>query len=188
MPETVDGIYKETESKMSKALEATRSEFASIRTGRASPALLDRLQVEAYGSPVPLKQVAGVSTPDSRSLLIAAWDKGVVAAIRKAIETSDLGLTPNVDGQQIRLTIPPLNEERRKDLVKLVHKKAEDGKVAIRNIRHKTIDEVKALLKDHKITEDENKRAAEHVQKITDRYIKDVDGLVSHKEKEILEV
>jgi ribosome recycling factor len=188
MPDTLDGIYKEAEGKMGKALEATRSDFASIRTGRASPALLDRLQVEAYGQAVPLKQVAGVSTPDARSLVIAAWDKSVVPAIRKAIETSDLGLTPNIDGQQIRLTIPPLTEDRRKDLVKLVHKKAEDGKVAIRNIRHKSIDEVKALLKDHKITEDENKRAGEHVQKITDRFIKDVDSLVSHKEKEILEV
>ncbi len=188
MPDSVDGVYKDAESKMGKALESTRSEFAAIRTGRASPALLDRLLVEAYGQPVPLKQVAGVSTPDPRSLLIAAWDKSVVAAIRKAIETSDLGLTPNVDGQQIRLTIPPLTEERRKDLVKLVHKKAEDGKVAIRNIRHKSIDEIKAMIKEHKITEDENKRAAEHVQKITDKFIKDVDALVTHKEKEILEV
>jgi ribosome recycling factor len=188
MPDNVDGVYKEAEAKMGRALEATRSEFAAIRTGRASPALLDRLQVEAYGQAVPLKQVAGVSTPDARSLLIAAWDKSVVSSIRKAIETSDLGLTPNVDGQQIRLTIPPLTEERRKDLVKLVHKKAEDGKVAIRNIRHKSIDEVKALLKEHKITEDENKRAGEHVQKITDKFIKDVDALVAHKEKEILEV
>lgn len=188
MPETVDHIFKDAETKMGKALEATRAEFSSIRTGRASPALLDRLQVEAYGNSVPLKQVAGVSTPDARSLVIAAWDKGVVTAIRKAIETSDLGLTPNVDGQQIRLTIPPLNEERRKDLVKLVHKKGEEGKVAIRNIRHKGIDEVKALLKDHTITEDENKRAGEHIQKLTDRFIKDVDALVAHKEKEILEV
>jgi ribosome recycling factor len=188
MPDTVDGVYKDAESKMGKALEATRTDFASIRTGRASPALLDRLQVEAYGQSVPLKQVAGVSTPDARSLVIAAWDKSTVGAIRKAIETSDLGLTPNIDGQQIRLTIPPLTEERRKDLVKLVHKKAEDGKVAIRNIRHKSIDEIKGLLKDHKITEDDNKRAGEQVQKITDRFIKDVDGLVAHKEKEILEV
>jgi ribosome recycling factor len=188
MPDSVEAVYKDAESKMSKALEATRSEFAAIRTGRASPALLDRLQVEAYGSAVPLKQIAGVTAPDPRSLVIAAWDKSVVPAIRKAIETSDLGLTPNVDGQQIRLTIPPLTEERRKDLVKLVHKKAEEGRVAIRNVRHKAIDELKTMLKEHKITEDENKRAGEHVQKITDRYIKDLDNLVHHKEKEILEV
>ena len=188
MPDTVDGIYKDAESKMSKALEATRSEFSSIRTGRASPALLDRLQVEAYGNPVPLKQVAGVSTPDARSLVIAAWDKSVVPAIRKAIETSDLGLTPNIDGQQIRLTIPPLNEERRKDLVKLIHKKAEEHKVSIRNIRHKAIDEIKTLLKDHKITEDENKRTGERVQKETDGGVAQVDQIVAKKEKEVMEV
>lgn len=188
MPDNLDGVYKEAESKMSKATEATRSEFAAIRTGRASPALLDRLHVEAYGASVPLKQVAGVSSPDGRSLQISAYDRGVVGSIRKAIETSDLGLTPNVDGQTIRLSIPPLTEERRKDLVKVVRKKAEDGKVAIRNIRHKATDEIKTLLKDHTITEDDNKRAGEHVQKLTDRYIKHIDDLVTHKEKEIMEV
>src|SRR5579883_2715283 len=117
-----DQSLKDTEGRMSKAVEATRSEFASIRTGRATPALLDRLHVEAYGNSVPLKQVAGVSTPDARTLLITAWDKGVVGDIRKAIEKSDLGLTPNVDGTAIRLIIPPLNEERRKDLVKVLKK------------------------------------------------------------------
>src|SRR5580704_3677592 len=120
-------VYKHTEEKMQKAVEATRVEFSSIRTGRASPALLDRLHVEAYGSSVPLKQVASVSAPDARTLQISAFDRNTVGAIRKAIETSDLGLTPNIDGQTIRLGIPPLNEERRKDLVKIVHRKAEDG-------------------------------------------------------------
>jgi ribosome recycling factor len=181
-------VYKHAEEKMQKAVEATRIEFASIRTGRASPALLDRLHVDAYGSSVPLKQVASVSAPDARTLQISAFDRNTVGAIRKAIETSDLGLTPNIDGQTVRLSIPPLNEERRKDLVKIVHRKAEDGKVAIRNIRHKMVDEIKALHKDHKITDDENKRAAEHVQKLTDRYIKDVEGLLATKEKEIMEV
>ena len=184
----LNDVFKDTESKMGKAVESTRTEFAGIRTGRASPALLDRLVVEAYGSTVPLKQVASISSPDGRSLVVSAYDKSTVGAIRKAIETSDLGLNPNVDGQAVRLSFPPLTEERRKDLVKVVHKRAEEGKVAIRNVRHKSVDAVKALLKDHKITEDENKRAAEQLQKLTDKYIKDVDALVHAKEKEIMEV
>jgi ribosome recycling factor len=184
----LDGTFKSAESRMQKAIDATRNEFASVRTGRASPALLDRLHVEAYGASVPLKQVATVSTPDARTLQIAAFDRNTIGAIRKAIETSDLGLTPNIDGSNIRLMIPPLTEDRRKDLVKVVHKKAEDGKIAIRNIRHKSIDEVKSLLKDHKVTEDENKRASERIQKMTDKYIHEVDALIQAKEKEILEV
>ncbi|MEO6991620.1 MAG: ribosome recycling factor [Candidatus Baltobacteraceae bacterium] len=181
-------VYKNAEAKMQKAIEATRNDFASVRTGRASPALLDRLHVEAYGAMVPLKGAATISTPDARSLQIQAFDRSTVPAIRKAIETSDLGLTPQVEGQTIRLNIPPLNEERRKDLVKIVHKKAEDGKVAIRNIRHKTVDEIKTLHKASKITDDENKRAGEHVQKLTDKYGHDVDALLASKEKEIMEV
>jgi ribosome recycling factor len=187
-PETLSDVYKHAEDKMAKAVEATRHEFTAIRTGRASPALLDRLHVEAYGAHVPLKQVATVSAPDARTLQIQVFDRSTVGAIRKAVETSDLGITPNIDGQIIRLSIPPLNEERRKDLVKIVHRKAEDGKVAIRNARHKTVDEIKTLLKDHKITEDENKRATDTIQKLTDRFIKDVDSLVAAKEKEIMEV
>ena len=185
---SVNDVYKHAEEKMQRAVESTRSEFASVRTGRASTALLDRLHVEAYGAHVPLKQVASVSTPDARTLQITAFDRSTVGAIRKAIETSDLGLTPNIDGSNIRLTIPPLTEERRKDLVKVIRKKAEDGKVAVRNVRHKSVDELKTLHKDTKITDDENKRAAEHVQKLTDKYIKDIDALTTHKEKEILEV
>ncbi|MBV8067487.1 MAG: ribosome recycling factor [Candidatus Eremiobacteraeota bacterium] len=183
-----DAYFKEIESRMHKCVEATRNEFASIRTGRASPTLLDRLLVEAYGQSVPLKQVAGVSTPDSHTLLITAWDKGVVPAIRKAVEKSDLGLTPNVDGSAIRLSIPPLNEERRRDLAKLVKKKAEDGRVAVRNVRHRSHDELKSQLRTHDITEDDNKRMQESLQKLTDRYVKEIDGLVVAKEKEIMEV
>ena len=181
-------IFKQTEERMQKAVEVTRSDFAGVRTGRASVGLVDGLHVEAYGSSVPLKQVASVGTPDARTLQITAFDRATVVAIKKAIEKSDLGLTPNVDGQNVRLTLPPLNEERRRDLVKLIHKKAEEHKVAVRNVRHKAIDELKALLKDHKITEDENKRAADHVQKLTDKYVKEVDTLVASKEKEIMEV
>ncbi|HMD02221.1 MAG TPA: ribosome recycling factor [Candidatus Baltobacteraceae bacterium] len=188
MSTPVDEIYKHTEDKMHKALESTRGEFAAIRTGRASTGLVDRLHVEAYGSSVPLKQVASVSTPDARTLQISAFDRSTVGAIKKAIETSDLGMTPNVDGQHIRLSIPPLTEERRKDLVKLVRKKSEDGKIAIRNVRHKSVDEVKALHRDSKLTDDEHKRATDHVQKLTDKFIKDVDALTASKEKEIMEV
>ncbi len=184
----IDDIVKSMEGRMQKAIDATRNDFASVRTGRASPALLDRLQVEAYGALTPLKGLASVSTPDARTLQITAFDRNTVGAIRKAIETSDLGLTPNVDGSNIRLQIPQPTEERRKDLVKVVKKKAEDGKVAVRNVRHKCVDEIKALLKDGKITEDDNKRAGERVQKITDKHVKDVDALVAVKEKEILEV
>ena len=184
----IDDVFKATEQRMQKAIDATRSDFASVRTGRASPALLDRLHVEAYGASVPIKQVATVSAPDARSLQIQVFDRNTVGAIRKAIETSDLGLSPNIDGSNIRLSIPPLTEDRRKDLVKVIRKKAEDGKVAVRNVRHKSVDEVKALHKDGTVTEDDNKRAAERIQKLTDKYIKDVDALVAAKEKEILEV
>ena len=179
---------KDAEAKMQKCVESTRGEFASIRTGRATPALLDRLHVEAYGAAVPLKQVASVSVPDDRSLVITAFDSNTVGDIRKAIEKSDLGLTPNVDGNAIRLVIPPLNEERRKDLVKVVKKKAEDGKIAVRNVRHKAHDDLKTQLKDHKITEDESKRLQDQLQKLTDKFIKDIDQLVVAKEKEIIEV
>lgn len=180
--------FKDAESRMQKCIESTRGEFASIRTGRATPALLDRLHVEAYGAAVPLKQVATVSAPDARSLVIAAFDRNTVGDIRKAIEKSDLGLTPNIDGNQIRLMIPPLNEERRKDLVKIVKKKGEDGKVAVRNVRHKIHDELKVQLKDHKITEDESKRMQDQLQKLTDKFVKEIDQLITAKEKEILEV
>lgn len=183
-----DQTLREAETKMSKAVDATRSDFASVRTGRATPALLDRLHVEAYGQPVPLKQVAGVTTPDARTIMISAWDRSTVGDIRKAIEKSDLGLTPNIDGQNIRLVIPPLTEDRRKDLVKVIRKKAEEGKVAVRNVRHKFHDDIKAQLKEHKITEDESKRAQDSLQKSTDRCIKDIDALAATKEKEIMEV
>ncbi|BDE06272.1 ribosome-recycling factor [Vulcanimicrobium alpinum] len=184
----LDDVYRDTEAKMKKALDATTSDFASIRTGRAAPSLLDRIQVEVYGATVPLKQCASVNSPDGRSLLVTAFDKSTVGSIRKAIETSDLGLNPNVDGATIRLSIPPLTEERRKDLVKLVKKKSEEHKVAVRNLRHKAIDEIKHLAKDGTITDDQIKRGQDAVQKITDKYVKQIDELVSGKEKEIMEV
>jgi ribosome recycling factor len=188
MSNDLDSVFKQLEERMAKALDSTRNDFASVRTGRASPALLDRIVVESYGTTVPLKQVATISSPDARTLQVTAFDRTTVGSIRKAIEKSDLGITPNIDGSILRLQIPPLTEDRRKDLVKIIKKKAEDGKVALRNLRHKSVDESKALLKDHKITEDENKRAGERIQKTTDKFIKDVDTLVVSKEKEILEV
>lgn len=188
MAETIDEVISETETRMKKTVEAAGNDLASIRTGRASGALVERLQVDSYGQNVPLKQVAGIATPDSRTIAISAWDRGSVAAIRKAIETSDLGLTPNIDGSTIRLSIPPLNEERRRDLVKILKKKGEEAKVALRNVRHKGVEEIRALQKRGSITEDDNKRAADRVQKLTDRFSKEVDQLLEHKEREIMEV
>ncbi len=183
-----DAFFKEVENRMGKCAEATQGDFATIRTGRATPALLDRLQVEAYGQPVPLNQVAGINAPDARTLTITAWDKGVVPEIRKAIEKSDIGLTPNIDGTTIRLIVPPLTEDRRKELAKVVKKKAEDGRVAVRNVRHKAHDDIKVQLKAGDITEDDSKRMQDTLQKLTDRYVKEIDGLAAAKEKEIMEV
>ena len=183
-----DATIKDAGDKMHKCVEATRADFASIRTGRATPSLLDRLTIEAYGQGVPLKQVAGIATPDSRTLVITVWDKGVVGDIRKAIEKSDLGLTPNIEGASIRLVIPPLNEERRRDLVKVIKKKAEEGKVAVRNVRHKAHDDLKHRQKDGELTEDAGKRLADELQKQTDQAVKDIDTLVASKEKEVMEV
>jgi ribosome recycling factor len=183
-----DPFFDDVESKMSKCVETCRAEFAAIRTGRANAALLDRIHVEAYGQPMPLKQVAGVSTPDARTIVISAWDKNVVGEIRKAIEKSDLGITPNIDGATIRLTVPQLTEERRKELVRVVKKKAEDSRVAVRNVRHHAHDGVKAQLKNGEITEDDNKRMTDQLQKVTDKYTKEIDALTAAKEKEIMEI
>lgn len=181
-------LYKDTEERMKKAVEVTRSEFAAVRTGRASASLLDHVVVEAYGSEMPLRHVANVAVPDARSIVVQPHDKSIIGDIRKALEKSDLGITPNVDGNTIRLGLPQLNEERRKELVKLVHKRAEEGRIAIRNVRRDAHERLKHALKDSKVTEDENRRANEQVQKTTDKYITEVDHLVATKEKEILEV
>lgn len=181
-------IFQRMEEKMKKSLEAIKKEFATIRTGRASPAILERITVEAYGTELPLKQVASTSAPEPRLLVIQAFDKSTVPSIEKSILKSDLGLTPAVDGNLIRLPIPPLTEERRRELVKMIKKKIEEGKVAIRNIRRDAIDEIKDQEKNHEIPEDESKRAQEQVQKVTDRYIKELDETAAFKEKEIMEV
>jgi ribosome recycling factor len=181
-------LYKDLENRMKKAVEATQGEFAAIRTGRANASLLDHVVVEAYGTEMPLRHIANVSVPDARSIVIQPHDKSILGDVRKAIEKSDLGITPNVDGNVIRLGMPPLTEERRKDLVKLVHKRAEEGRVAVRNVRRDGHDYLKTAQKDSKITEDEGRRANEQVQKLTDKHIADIDALVHNKEKEIMEV
>ena len=183
-----DVVLEEAEDKMKKAVEATRREFNTIRTGRASPAILDRVQVDAYGTHMPLNQVATISVPEPRLLVISPWDKATIGAIERAIMKSDVGITPSNDGVVIRLSIPSLTEERRRDLTKMVHKKAEEGKVAIRNNRREANEELKKLRKASEISEDDEKRAEERVQKVTDKYITEVDRLQQHKEQEVLEV
>lgn len=181
-------VYQEMERKMAKAAEALRAEFASIRTGRANPALLENIKVQSYGALVPLNQVAGVSVPEARLLVIQPWDKNALPEIEKAILKSELGLTPINDGRVIRLPIPNLTEERRRELSKVVKKMAEDSKVAVRNIRREANDEVKKLEKDKKISEDESKRALERIQELTDKAVKGIDEILAKKEKEIMEV
>ena len=181
-------LYKDLEDRMKKAVEATRGEFAAIRTGRANTALLDHVAVQAYGTEMPLKHCATISIPDARSIVVQPHDKSIIGDVRKAIETSDLGVTPNVDGGLIRLSLPPLNEERRKDLVKLVHKRAEDGRVAVRNVRKDAHNQIQHAQREGKVTEDEAHRGNDQVQKLTDKFVSDVDALAETKEKEIMEV
>ncbi|MCR2805045.1 ribosome recycling factor [Paenibacillus soyae] len=180
-------IKKNAEERMEKAIGALRRDLSTLRAGKASPALLDRVQVEYYGAMTPLNQLANINTPDSRTLMIQPWDKSSVAAIEKAILKSDLGLTPSNDGSAIRISVPPLTEERRAELVKTSKKFGEDAKVAIRNIRRDANDDVKKLEKTD-ISEDESRRHQEDIQKTTDKYIAEVDKVLSAKEKEIMEV
>lgn len=181
-------IYQEMERKMAKAVDVLKGEFSGIRTGRANPALLDGIRVMSYGSLTALNQVAGVSVPESRMLLIQPWDKTLIPEIEKAIMKSELGLNPINDGKVIRLPIPTLTEERRHELVKLVKKMSEESKVAIRNIRREANDELKKLEKDKKISEDESKKAHDKTQEYTNKYILQIDETLGKKEKEIMEV
>ena len=178
-------VYDE---KMLKTIEVVKANYASVRAGRANAAVLDRIQVEYYGSPTPLNQVAAVASPDPRTLTIQPWDASLLKAIEKAILTSDLGINPNNDGSVIRLIFPELTEERRKDLVKEVKKKAEEGKVAIRNIRRDGNDAFKKLAKTEDVSEDEIKQLEEKLQKMTDKYVKEIDDLMETKSKEIMTV
>lgn len=170
---------------MSKALQATQRSFNTVRTGRANTSLLDRVQVEYYGVPTPLKSLATLTTPDASTLLIQPFDPSTLAAIERAIVASDLGLTPNNDGKVVRITIPPLTEERRKELARQVAKLAEEGRVSIRNIRRDGIEAVRKREKNGEISEDESKALQESIQKVTDRYIKKIDELLAEKEKEL---
>ena len=181
-------VINQTEDKMKKAIAATQRELASLRTGRATPALLDRISIDYYGAETPLKSMANVSVPDARTLQIQVFDRSSVQLIEKAIMKSDLGITPNTDGTTIRLSIPPLTEERRKDMVKIAKKASEEGKVALRNVRRDEMDALKKLEKGGELTEDERKRAEEQIQKLTDRFVKEMDELLAIKEKEIMEI
>jgi ribosome recycling factor len=181
-------LLRDTEEKMQKALEATRRDLTTIRTGRANPSILDRVEVDYYGSRLPLTQVATVSAADARMLVIAPWDKGALGPIEKALLKSDLGLTPNNDGTVIRLVIPQLTEERRREMTKMVHRKIEDGKVSVRNVRRDGIEELRALKKAGDVAEDEEKRTEEQVQKLTDKYIYELDVAKTAKDAELMEV
>lgn len=179
---------KNTETRMEKAISSLNTDLAAIRAGRANPALLDKITVEYYGVQTPLPQVGTISVPEARTIVIQPWDASILSEVEKAILKSDLGLTPNNDGKSIRLNFPPLTEERRKELVKGVSKRGEEAKVAIRSVRRDAIEDFKKQKKAGEITEDDLKDMENQVQKLTDRFIKDIDGIVSEKEKEILSV
>jgi ribosome recycling factor len=183
----IDEIFEETRQNMGKTVEALQREFKKVRTGRASVSILDGIRADYYGTPTPLNQLATLAVPESRLITIQPWDTSVVKEVEKAILKSDLGLTPSSDGKIIRIAIPPLTEERRKDLVKVVNKMSEDHKIAIRNIRRDANEMLKSLKKDGDISEDEAFKAQDTVQKITDEHIERIDALAREKEKEILE-
>lgn len=179
---------KDAKRRMGGAVKTLTAEFASVRTGRASTALLDRVTVEAYGTRTPLNQLATIGAPEPRLLTVQPYDRSIMAAIEKAIMESDIGLTPNNDGQLIRLPVPQLTEERRKELVRLVHKMAEEARVAVRNVRRDVLNELKRAEKEGEVSRDQLGRAQDEVQKLTDAEVKEIDELMAHKEAEILEV
>ncbi len=183
-----DTILMETEERMEKAVNAMDKDFAKLRTGRASSSLVDDIRVDYYGTPTPINQLASVAVPDSRTITIQPWDKGGFSAVEKAILKSDLGLTPVNDGKIIRIVIPALTEERRKDLVKVSRKYSEDAKIAVRNVRRDANDQLKKLEKDKTISEDDLKKATEEVQKLTDKYVAETDKKCQAKEKEIMDI
>jgi len=176
------------EDKMKKTISVLESEMKAIRAGRANPAILDKVSVEYYGAPSPLTQIANVSVPDARTIMVQPWDATILGDIEKAILKSDIGITPNNDGKSIRLNFPPLTEERRKEIVKGIHKKGEDSKVAIRSIRRDAMEDAKTQKKNGEITEDDVKNIEKDIQKLTDNYIKEIDNVIAAKEKEVLEV
>lgn len=184
----INDLMNEAEERMKKTVEVLRKELAAVRAGRANPAMLEKVMVDYYGTPTPVNQLANISVPEPRLLVIQPWDKSSIQTIEKAILKSDLGLTPASDGTVIRLVIPQLTEERRTQLVKTVRKKAEESRVAIRNIRRDINEAIKKIEKEKTVSEDEAKKGQEKVQRLTDKYIKDVDEVLEKKEKEIMEV
>lgn len=184
----VDVVVEEARDKMAKAVDHVRSEFSAVRTGRASPALVEQLTVDYYGTPTPLRQIAGFTVPDPMLLVVSPYDKSSLTAIERAIQLSDLGINPSNDGTVIRLAFPPLTEERRRDLVKVVRHKAEEGRVAIRNLRRATRHELETLERDGSLSSDELERVEKEIEKITQQQVTAVDQLLAHKEKELLEV
>ena len=181
-------IFEDAERRMQKAVEALRQDLSSIRTGRASASLVERIQIDYYGAPTPINQVSQISVPEARLIVIQPYERKLLTDIEKAIQRSDLGVNPNNDGQVIRLNIPPLNEERRREMVKILHKKLDEHKVAIRNVRRDAQDKLRDREKKKEISEDELKRSSERLQKLTDRYIDEMDKVGKSKELEILEV
>lgn len=181
-------ILSSAEHKMARAVEAMERDFGGIRTGRASTSLVERITVDYYGTQTPLNQLAGISVPEAHQIVIQPWDRGVLGAIEKAIIKSDVGLTPNVDGTVVRLNIPPLTEDRRKDIVRLVHKRMEEARVEIRNLRREAADALKREERDGEVGSDEARRQHDQVQRLTDRFVADVDRLGTAKEEEVLEV
>jgi len=188
MPITITDILSDAEHRMQGAYDATVQDFRHIRTGRANPVMLDGINVDYFGTPTPISQVGNISAPEPRVLVISPWDKTMLAPISKAILHSELSLNPNSDGQVIRLVLPPLTEERRKEYAKLAGKKSEEGKIAVRNVRRDAIEHLKKLEKNHDISEDDSKRTQEKIQKITDDFIKKIDQAHDHKVGEIMEV
>lgn len=184
----VGAVLSDAREKMAKAVAHTQHDFGSVRTGRASPALVEDLKIDYYGSEVPLKQLAGFSVPEARQLVIQPYDKSSLAAIEKAIQNSDLGMNPSSDGNVIRLNVPALTEERRKEMVKKVHHQAEEGRVAVRNQRRHARKDLEALEKDGDISSDELERAEKELEKITHDYVAEIDRMLQHKESELLEV
>jgi len=183
---TINDVKKDAQNRMTKSVDALKHELQRLRTGRASTALVDHLKVNYYGSDMPLSQVATVAIHDARSLTITPWEKTMVGPVEKAILASDLGLNPTTAGTVIRINLPPLTEERRKELSKHVHHEGENAKVAVRNVRRDAMQQIKELLKEKKVTEDEERRAEDEIQKLTDKFVKDVDGVVKAKEDELM--
>ena len=184
----INGILNDAEQRMQSAVTALDRDLESVRTGRARPSLVESLKVDYYGTPTPLNQMSAINSPEPRLITIQPWDKGLLSAIEKAIQKSDLGLTPTNDGNIIRLVVPPLTEDRRKELVKTVHKKAEDARVAVRNVRRDLLDQLRKAQHDKTITDDDERGAQARLQKVTDKYVAEVDKHGNAKEQDLLEV